>query len=486
MKRRDFVNTCGLGAIVSASMMNEAFSASPSGARKSTASSTVDSPQTQSPRWTNGSARAKRVIYLFMAGGPSQIDLFDPKPVTLGMFDKDLPSSIRNGQRVTNMTAGQSRFPIAPSIFRFSKHGQSGAEVSELLPHLSSVVDEIAFVKSVHTDAINHDPAKTILCTGSQLPGMASIGAWVSYGIGGLNENLPNYIVLNCAKWSGKVNVQGLYSRLWGSGSLPAKHQGITFQPTGTPVLFLDNPPGVNRSVRRRMLDLTRDLNQHHLQAIGDPQIATTIAQQEMAYRMQDSVPELTDLSQEPDHVRALYGPEVDEPGTFAHNCLLARRMVEKDVRFVQIFHRGWDHHGNLPSNLRGQCGDIDEACKGLILDLKQRGLLDETLIVWGGEFGRTIFCQGKLTQNNYGRDHHPRCTTMWMAGGGIKGGVSYGKTDDFSYNVTENPVHVRDINATILHQLGIDHNLLSFPSNGLETRLTGVEEAFVVKDILA
>ena len=468
MNRRQFLEMTGLGATVTAASMN----ATQAGLRTSTTAHIR--PQ------------AKRVIYLFMAGGPSQIDLFDHKPATQTMFDKDLPDSIRMGQRVTNMTARQTRFPIAPSTFEFAKHGQSGTDVSELLPHLASVVDELAVIKTVHTEAINHDPAKTIMCTGSQLPGMASMGAWISFGLGGLNDSLPNFIVLNCAKWSGKVNVQGLYARLWGAGFLPAKHQGVSFQATGSPVLFLENPEHVDRSSRRRMLDLTRSLNEHHLSQIGDPEIGTTIAQHEMAYRMQETVPELTDTSAEADHVRSLYGPEVDIPGTFAHNCLLARRMAERDVRFVQLFHRGWDHHSRLPSNLKGQCRDIDQPCKGLILDLKQRGLLDDTLIVWGGEFGRTIFCQGKLTPTNYGRDHHPRCFSMWMAGGGIKGGVVHGETDDFSYNIVKDPVHVRDLNATILHQLGIDHTRLSYPHQGLDARLTGVEEAHVIKSIQA
>jgi hypothetical protein len=431
-------------------------------------------------------AKAKRVIYLFMAGGPSQIDIFDHKPATQGLFDKDLPASVRMGQRVTNMTARQSRFPVAPSVFKFKRHGQSGIELSELLPHLGSVVDDLAIIKTVHTEAINHDPAKTMLCTGSQLPGMASVGAWASFGLGSLNDSLPNFIVLNCAKWSGKVNVQGLYARLWGAGYLPAKHQGVPFQPSGAPVLFLENPPDVDRSARRKMLDLTRSLNQLHHNQIGDPEIATSIAQHEMAYRMQATVPDLTDISSEPAHVLGLYGPEASIPGTFAHNCLLARRMAERDVRFVQIFHRGWDHHSRLPQNLKGQCRDIDQPCKGLLLDLKQRGILDDTLVVWGGEFGRTIFCQGKLTRENYGRDHHPRCFTMWMAGGGIKGGVVHGETDDFSYNIVKDPVHVRDLNATILHQLGIDHERLTYPHNGLDARLTGVEKAHVIQSIQA
>jgi uncharacterized protein (DUF1501 family) len=465
MNRRTFLSNTGLGAAVLGSGV--AASAAPF------------------LRSSHFPAKAKRVIYLFMAGGPSQIDLFDHKPKIADMFDKDMPDSVRKGQRVTNMTAKQARFPLAPTMFKFARHGQCGAEVSELLPHTAGMVDDLAIIRTMHTEAINHDPGKTMLCTGSQLPGQASIGAWVSYGLGSMNSSLPTFIVLNCAKWSGKVNVQGLYARLWGAAYLPAKHQGVTFQPSGAPVLYLENPPGVDRVARRQMLDLTGLLNKRHLEQIGDPQISTTMAQQEMAYRMQATVPELTDTSQEPAHVKALYGPEVDIPGTFAHNCLLARRMAERDVRFVQIFHRGWDHHGKLPPNLTGQCRDVDQPCAGLIADLKQRGLLDDTLVVWGGEFGRTIFCQGKLTRTNYGRDHHPRCFTMWMAGGGVKGGTVYGETDDFSYNIVKNPVHVRDLNATILHQLGIDHNRLSFPDKGLDARLTGVEEAHVVKGIV-
>lgn len=463
MNRRDFLESAGIGAAVGGASLAAA----------------------ETPRGEHFLPRAKRVIFLFMAGGPSQIETFDPKPKTDALFDQDLPESVRMGQRVTNMTARQSRFPIAPSLFKFGKHGESGTEVSELLPHLASVVDDLAVIRTVHTDAINHDPAKTLMCTASQLPGTASLGAWVSFGLGGLNDNLPNFVVLNCAKWSGRVNVQGLYARLWGAGFLPAKHQGVTFQPTGAPVLFLENPPGVEPAARRRMLDLTKALNQRHFEQIGDPEIATTISQQEMAWRMQSSVPELTDTSKEPNEIRELYGPEVDTPGTFAHNCLLARRMAERDVRFVQIFHRGWDHHSRLPSNLRGQCRDVDQPCKGLVLDLKRRGLLEDTLVVWGGEFGRTIFCQGKLTREVYGRDHHPRCFSMWMAGGGVRGGVVHGETDEFSYNIVRDPVHVRDLNATILHQLGLDHNRLTFPHNGLDARPTGVKEAHVIKSIL-
>jgi len=435
---------------------------------------------------THFPAQAKRVIFLFMAGAPSQLDLFDYKPELHKQFNKPLPKSVSMGQRVTAMTLGQDQI-IAPSMFKFSPRGKNGIQMSELLPHLSTVVDDICFIKSTHTHAINHDPGKTLICTGSEIPGKASLGSWLSYGLGRMNENLPDFVVLNSAFWSGdKANVQALYSRLWGSGFLPSKHQGVAFQPSGDPVLFLSNPAGVDRTSRRRMLDLVSRLNQEHLDEIGDPEIQTTISQQEMAFRMQASVPELTDLSSEPKHVLDMYGPEVYKSGSFARNCLLARRMAERNVRFVQLFHRGWDHHVGLPGKLRGQAQDVDQPCAALLKDLKQRGLLEDTLVVFGGEFGRTTYCQGKLTPTDYGRDHHPRCFTTWMAGGGIQGGMTYGQTDDFSYNIVEDPIHVRDFNATILHQLGIDHNRLSFPFLGLDQKLTGVEEANVIKDILA
>ena len=431
-------------------------------------------------------AKAKKIIYLFMAGGPSQIETFDYKPKMKNLFNQDLPASIRQGQRVTNMTAKQSRFPLVPSIYDFKQYGQSGTWVSELLPHTASMIDKLAIIKTMNTGAINHDPAKTEICTGSQLPGMASVGAWLDYGLGSLNKNLPSYVVLNCSKWSGKGNIQGLYSRLWGSGFLPSKHQGVIFRSAGDPVLFLSNPEGVSRDARQKMLDLSAKLNSKHFNEIGDPEIQTTIAQQQMAFRMQESIPAVTDLAGEPESVKKLYGKDVNVPGTFAYNCLLARKLVEQDVRTVQVFHRGWDQHGNLPANIKAQCQDIDQAAHGLIADLEQRGLLDETLVVWGGEFGRTIYCQGKLTKTNYGRDHHPRCFTMWMAGAGIKPGTVYGETDDFSYNIVENPVHIRDLNATILHLMGLDHHRLTYPFNGLDMRLTGVEEARVVKGVLS
>jgi hypothetical protein len=401
-------------------------------------------------------------------------------------FDKDLPDSIRMGQRLTTMTSGQKRFPIAPSIYQFERCGVSGAWVSELLPHTKTMVDDLAIIRSVHTEAINHDPAITYICTGSQLPGKASLGAWLSYGLGSENQNLPAFVVLT-STWTGRKEAQALYNRLWGSGFLASKHQGVALRSTGDPVLFLSNPPGVSPELRRRMLDALQRLNEKHYGAQNDPEIQARIAQYEMAFRMQTSVPELIDLSSEPKHVLDMYGPDVHKPGTFAYHCLLARRMAERDVRFVQIFHRGWDQHGSLPKDLPNQCRDIDQPSTALIRDLKQRGLLDDTLVIWGGEFGRTIYCQGNLTKTNYGRDHHPRCFTIWMAGGGVKGGVVHGETDDFSYNITRDPVHIRDLNATILHQLGIDHTRLTFKFQGLDQRLTGVEdESHLIKPILA
>ncbi|MHC4996703.1 MAG: DUF1501 domain-containing protein [Planctomycetota bacterium] len=431
--------------------------------------------------------KAKRVIFLFMAGAPSQLDLFDHKPELEKYHAQDLPKEISRGQRVTTMTRGKKQL-ICASIFKFAPQGQSGLVMSELLPHLSRHADDICMIKSTHTGAINHDPGKTFFCTGSEMPGRASMGAWLSYGLGSLNRDLPNFIVLSSAFWSGKVNVQALYSRLWGSGFLPGKHQGIAFQSVGDPVLFLSNPKGVNRDARRKMLDFVAKANAQQSLVTGDPEIQTSIAQQEMAFRMQASIPELTDLSQESEATLQMYGPEVGKSGSFARNCLLARRMAERDVRFIQLFHRGWDHHRQLPTHMRGQAKDVDQPIAALLTDLKQRGLLDDTLVVFAGEFGRTTYAQNLNASNreDYGRDHHPRCFTTWMAGGGIKGGISYGQTDDFCYNVAENPVHVRDLHATMFHQLGIDHNKLIFPYQGLDQRLTGVEESHVIKDILA
>ena len=429
--------------------------------------------------------KAKRAIYLFMAGAPCQLDMFDYKPALDDMFDKDLPESVRNGQRLTTMTSGQKRFPLAPSKFKFKQYGEAGAWCSELVPHTAKMVDDIAFVKSLHTEAINHDPAITYICTGHQLPGRASLGSWLSYGLGSENSNLPAFVVLT-SSWTGRQQAQALFNRLWGSGFLASKHAGVSLRSKGDPVLFLSNPNGIDPTVRRRMLDSLAKLNEKMLAQIGDPATQTRIDQYEMAFRMQTSVPDLTDISDETKDVLDMYGPEVSKPGTFAASCLLARRMAERDVRFVQIFHRGWDQHANVARDLPNQCRDIDQPAWALIQDLKQRGMLDDTLVVWGGEFGRTVYCQGKLTRENYGRDHHPRCFTIWMAGGGIKGGVVHGKTDDFSYNIVENPVHIHDMNATILHCLGIDHTRLSYKFQGLDMRLTGVEEHHPIQAILS
>ncbi len=428
--------------------------------------------------------KAKRAIYLFMSGAPSQIDLFDYKPKMKDFYDQDLPESVRQGQRLTTMTSGQKRFPIAPSKYTFAQYGQAGAWISELLPYTARMADDLAIVRSVHTEAINHDPAITYICTGEQLPGRPSLGAWLSYGLGSENTNLPAFVVMT-ATWSGRRDAQALYNRLWGSGFLPSKHQGVALRSQGDPVLFLSNPPGVNAKVRRRMLDTLGRLNQAQLEAIADPETQARITQYEMAFRMQTSVPELTAIHDEPKHILDMYGPEVLKPGTFAASCLLARRLAERNVRFVQIFHRGWDQHGNVAGDLPRQCRDVDQPCYALIQDLKQRGLLEDTLVIWGGEFGRTIYCQGGLSKTNYGRDHHPRCFTVWLAGGGIKPGVVYGATDDFSYNITENPVHILDLNATILQCLGIDHRRLTVQHKGLDVRLTGVEVRHPVWSIL-
>jgi len=430
-------------------------------------------------------ASAQRAIYLFMSGAPSQMDLWDPKPQLGDWFDKDLPESIRQGQRLTTMTSGQARFPIAPSIYQFSPHGQQGTMVSELLPHMAKQMDQIALVRSMYTEAINHDPAITYICTGDQLPGKASLGSWLSYGLGTENENLPAFMVMT-ASWTGRQQAQALYNRLWGSGFLPSKYQGVALRSRGDKVLFLSNPQGIDGKARRRMLDTLGSLNQINLQQVGDPEINARIAQYEMAYRMQTSVPELADLGDEPQHVLDLYGPEVMLPGTFANSCIMARRMAERGVRFTQIFHRGWDQHGALPKDLPKQCSDVDQPSAGLLTDLKQRGMLDDTLVIWGGEFGRTAYCQGKLTKTNYGRDHHPKCFSIWMAGGGVRGGIVHGETDDFSYNITKDPVHIHDLNATILHLLGVDHRSFTYPFQGLDQRLTGVEPARVVEDLIA
>jgi len=428
--------------------------------------------------------RAKRVIYLVMAEGPSQFETFDHKPKLEALFDHDLPESVRQGQRITTMTSGQKRLPIAPSIFPFAQHGQCGTWVSDRLPMIAKMVDRITVIRSAHTEAINHDPAITFLMTGSELPGRPSIGAWVSMGLGSENRGLPAFVVLH-STWTGRKEAQALYSRLWGAGFLSSEYQGVLFRSQGDTVLYLPNPPGVDDATRRSMLDALAALNARGHERDGDPETLTRMAQYEMAYRMQHSVPELNDLANEPDHVLALYGPEVSTPGTFARNCLIARRLAERGVRFVQVYIRGWDQHFDLPRDLTNQCRDVDHGCYGLITDLAQRGMLDDTLVVWTAEFGRTVYCQGALSRSNYGRDHHPRCFSMWMAGGGIKGGHVHGATDDFAYNVAEDPVHLHDVNATILHCLGIDHERLTFRYQGRDFRLTDVA-GNVVRGILA
>lgn len=412
------------------------------------------------------------------------MDLFDPKPQMSKHRGLDLPESIRRGQRLTTMTSGQKSFPVAPSMFKFARHGRSGMELSELIPGIGGVADEICLIRSMFTEAINHDPAITFCQTGSQLAGRPSIGAWLSYGLGSLNRDLPAYVVMT-SFGTGRREDQPLYDRLWGSGFLPTQHQGVRFRNSGDPVLYLSNPSGLDRGMRRQMLDELATLNQKDFQTFGDPETAARIAQYEMAFRMQTSVPDLVDISKEPRHVLDMYGPDVTKPGTYAANCLLARRLAERDVRCIQLFHMGWDHHGGLPNAIRGQCQDTDRATAALIRDLGQRGLLDDTLVVWGGEFGRTIYSQGTLTETNYGRDHHPRCYSLFLAGAGVKKGHVHGETDDYSYNIVRDGVHVHDLNATLLHILGIHHERLSFKHQGLDMRLTGVAGS-LVKGVLA
>jgi hypothetical protein len=443
-----------------------------------------DGPHAGLPGLPHFSPRARRVIYLFQSGGPAQMDLFDYKPHLRDLRGAELPASVRMGQRLTGMTATQDRFPVAPSVYRFDRHGRCGAWVSELMPHLAGVADELCFVKTLHTEAINHDPAITFFQSGAQLAGRPSMGAWVSYGLGSEGRDLPAFVVL-ISQGTGNPADQPLYDRLWGSGFLPSQYQGVKFRSVGDPVLYLSNPAGLPDAARRRILDDLARLNQMRLDETGDPEIQTRIAQYELAYRMQSAVPELTDLSTEPRHVLDLYGPDVSRPGTYAANCLLARRLAERGVRFIQLFHRGWDQHTNLPRQIAGQCHDTDQPSAALIRDLKQRGLLDDTLVIWGGEFGRTVYCQGTLTADNYGRDHHPRCFTVWLAGGGIKPGMTYGETDDFSYNIAADPVHVHDLHATMLHLLGIDHLRLTYRYQGRNHRLTDVAGE-VVQGILA
>lgn len=437
------------------------------------------------PGFPHFAPKAKSIIYLHMNGGPSQLDTWDHKPGLREYFNKDLPPSVQNGQRITTMTSGQARFPVAPSKFEFTQHGRSGMWVSSLLPHTAKVVDDISLIKTVRTNAINHDPACTFLFTGAEIPGKASLGSWLAYGLGSESDDLPAFVALT-PKWPEGSNGQALFSRMWSSGFLPGKYSGVSFRSGPDPVLFMPNPAGVSRSNRRTLLDALGDLNQRHHERLGDPETLTRIAQYEMAFRMQASVPDLVDFSGETAATKELYGPDLERPGSFSQSCLLARRLVERGVRVVQIMHRGWDSHGNLPRELGNQCKDTDQGCAALIQDLKLRGLLDETLVVWGGEFGRTVYSQGTLTEETYGRDHHPRNFCMWMAGGGIKGGYVHGETDDFSYNVTDKPVHLNDLNATILHCLGIDHSRFTHKFQGLDQRLTGVEEQHVIKDLLA
>lgn len=424
--------------------------------------------------------KAKRIIYLFQNGAPSQLELFDYKPLLREQFGKDLPASIRMGQRLTGMTAGQTKFPLAPSLFNFSQYGESRAWISELLPHTAAVVDDICIIKSMYTEAINHDPALTFFQTGAQVGNRPSMGAWLSYGLGSENNNLPAFCVLLS---KGKGNGQGVYSKLWTNGFLDSIHQGVQFSSSENPVLYLNNHESIDKSDRRKMLDKLASLNEENYKTFGDPEINAKVQQYEMAYRMQTAVPEITDLSKEPESVIKLYGADCLVPGTYAANCLLARKLSENGVRFVQLYHQGWDTHGNLPGEMRGQCLDTDQASAALITDLKQRGLLDETLVIWGGEFGRTNYCQGNLTKENYGRDHHPRCFTIWMAGGGVKPGV-YGETDEYGYNIINNPVHVHDFHATVLHLMGLDHEQLTFKHLGRRYRLTDVAGK-VVNDII-
>jgi len=466
--RRDFLTktSLGLGAVSLASLLNPFEALGQTGMQ---------------PGKPHFSPRVKRVIYLFQSGGPSQLELFDPKPLLRDMNGQDLPESVRKGQRLTGMTAGQSSFPLAGSQFDFAQHGQSGAWVSELMPYTAQVVDELCFVKSMYTDAINHDPAITFIQTGSQFPGRPSIGSWLSYGLGSENENLPGFVVLVTKNKFG----QPLYARLWGNGFLPSEHQGVQFRAGKDAVLYLNNPPGFDPTDRRMQLDYLNRLQEIQHEQVGDPEINARVAQYEMAYRMQSSVPEIMDTSDEPDYIYDMYGEDSREPGTFAANCLLARRLAEKGVRFIQLYHQGWDQHGNLPNAIKTQSKETDQASAALVMDLKQRGLLDDTLVIWGGEFGRTNYSQGKLTKTNYGRDHHPRCFTIWMAGGGVKKGFHYGATDEFGYNIADKPVHVHDFQATLLHLLGIDHEKLTYKFQGRRFRLTDVH-GHVVKDILS
>ena len=476
LTRRHFFSRCGLGigtAALAALLNEDGRAATPTGDQDDKAGL---------PGLPHFAPKAKRVIYLFQSGGPSQLELFDHKPQLAKFRGEDLPESVRGTQRLTGMTAYQSSYPMAPSIYKFAQHGDSGATLSELLPHTAKIADDLCFIKSMHTEQINHDPAVTFSLTGFQLAGRPSMGSWISYGLGSENKDLPAFVVMVSL---GATSDQPLYDRLWGSGFLPSRHQGVKFHNGPDPVLYLSNPPGINANVRRRFLDDLAKLNQKNAESFGDPEILSRVAQYELAYRMQSSVPELADLSSEPEHILTRYGPDAQKPGTFAANCILARRLAERGVRFIQLFHRGWDQHSNCPKQIADQCRDTDQPTAALIQDLKERGLLDDTLIIWGGEFGRTVYSQGKLTDDNYGRDHHPRCFTVWLAGGGIQGGVTIGETDDFSYNIVRDPVSVFDLNATILHCLGVDHTRLTHKFQGRYFRLTDVHGT-VLKQSLA
>ncbi|WP_417378371.1 DUF1501 domain-containing protein [Gimesia sp.] len=467
LNRRAFLrrNTAGIGLAALTSLLQE----SQASEKPSMPTSGLHFP-----------AKAKRVIYLSQSGAPSQLDLFDYKPGLKKFHKTELPDSIRRGQRLTGMTSGQKSFPIAASMYQFARHGDSGTWMSELLPYTAKIADELCVVKSLYTEAINHDPAITFLQTGSIQAGRPSMGSWISYGLGSENKDLPTFVALTSG-----AGGQPLYDRLWGSGFLPTRHQGVKFRRSSDPVLFLSNPPGIDQQARREMLNDLGELNRLSLQQKGDPEIATRIAQYELAFRMQTSIPELADLSEETPATFELYGEQAKQPGTYAANCLLARRLAERGVRFIQLYHRGWDHHLNLPTKIRQLTGETDQATAALILDLKQRGMLDDTLVVWAGEFGRTVYCQGTLTATNYGRDHHPRCFTVWAAGGGMKPGMTFGQTDDFSYNITENPLPVHDLNATVLHCLGIDHKKLTYKFQGRDYRLTDVH-GNVVQELLS
>lgn len=469
ISRRQFVgrSSTGIGGVALATLLS----------RMTQADSGLPGLPQQNPK-------AKRIIWLTQAGAPSQLELFDYKPLLRDQFDKDLPDSVRQGQRLTGMTSGQARFPVCPSVYNFSQHGESGIWLSEILPYTARIADRMCVIRSMHTEAINHDPAMTLLQTGHQIAGRPSLGSWLSYGLGSENENLPTFVVM-ISRPSGPTNAQPLHERMWGSGFLSPKHQGVRFSPGKDPVLFLSNPPGITAARRRAMIDDVAALNQIKLEDYQDPEIRARIDQYEMAFRIQRSVPELTDLSKEPASVFEAYGPESTKPGTFAANCILARRLAERGVRFVQLYHRGWDQHGSLPGGIKAQCYDTDQASAALVADLEQRGLLEDTLVVWGGEFGRTVYSQGTLKASDYGRDHHPRCFSIWMAGAGVKPGTVHGETDDYSYNIVRDPVHIHDLNATILQLLGIDHKQLTYRHQGRDYRLTDVH-GNVIREILA